>query len=103
MATLSAIFCRLRLMKRSDTHRCPSDTRPTAYSVQIEYYRRLSPEERTALAVEMSEEARLLTLDGIKRRFPEWDEARCQRELYRRIYGDELFDLAWGASESVDR
>ncbi len=83
-------------MSRPDRHRRPLDTRPSAHAIQVEVYRRLGPEERVAMAVEMSEEARLVTLQGIEQRFPDWNTARCRRELFRRIHGAGLVERAWG-------
>jgi hypothetical protein len=51
--------------------------------MQAELIRTMSPERRFLLAIEMSEFARELAKDGIRRRHPDWSESRITRELLR--------------------
>ncbi len=69
----------------------PRDTSSEAHDIQLRVYRRMSSEERTELAIEMSEEARTTALDGIRRRNPQWDADECWLELLRLLWGDALF------------
>lgn len=66
----------------------PLDTSPEAAAVQREAIRRMTPEERVRTAVRMSEEARRLTLDGLRHRYPDASEAELRRVMLRRVYGD---------------
>ena len=46
------------------------DTSVAARNVQLEAFRRLSPAERVAIAMQMSEEARRVATDGLRHRHP---------------------------------
>ena len=71
------------------------DTSPEAHAVQIEVYRRLGPEGRVELAIEMSDEARRTAASGIRDRHPEYSEGQIRWALFRLILGDVLFRGAW--------
>jgi len=68
------------------------DTSAAAGEAQRAAFRRLSPSERVALAMQMSEEARELAADGLRHRRPGTSEAEIQRALRRLMLGDELAD-----------
>ncbi|HEX7665503.1 MAG TPA: hypothetical protein VF407_13350 [Polyangiaceae bacterium] len=74
----------------------PSDTDPKAHRAQVEAWRRLGPEGRLRTAIGMSEDARRISLEGIRRRYPQASESTVQLELARLLYGDELALRAWG-------
>jgi hypothetical protein len=59
-----------------------TDTSPAALAVQLEILRAMSGEQRLLLAFEMSLFARELARE-IRRKHPEWPEARIARELLR--------------------
>ncbi len=63
------------------------DTTPEAAAVQMEIHRRMGPEGRFRLAVEMSETARSFAKAGIRTRHPELDDAGVAAELMRQLYG----------------
>ena len=46
------------------------DTSVAARNVQLQAFRRLSPAERVAIALQMSEEARKVATDGLRHRHP---------------------------------
>jgi hypothetical protein len=50
------------------------DTSPDAESVRTELYRRMSPNQRSEIAAEMSATTRAITLENIRRRHPTYDE-----------------------------
>ena len=62
------------------------DTSPEAAAVQIAVQRRLSGEERLALAIDMSDMARELALAGIRQLHPDWSEERVRTEYLRRLF-----------------
>lgn len=67
------------------------DLRDTSTEVrdrQIERYRAMTPSERVAIAVEMSEAGRQLALDGIRARNPELDDEQVLDEYIRIIHSD---------------
>lgn len=64
--------------------------------MQMAVYRRMTPEQRTTLAIRMSEDAQANTLSGIRSRHPEWSEERCRWQLHRLMHGRELTEAAWG-------
>jgi len=60
-----------------------NDTSLAAQAIQFEIYRRMSGEQRLAIAFEMSDFCRELAKEGIRRDHPDWPEARITRELIR--------------------
>jgi hypothetical protein len=66
------------------------DTLPSAATAQVLAARRLGPAGRFRLAVEMSEEARRISIEGERRRHPELTEAAARDRVLRRLWGPEL-------------
>ena len=73
------------------------DTTPDAAAVQAAVYRRMTSDERTKAAAEMSAMARSITLENIQARHPEYSEHQARMALYRLLVGNELFCRAWPA------
>jgi hypothetical protein len=71
------------------------DTTPDAAAVQAAAYRRMTSDQRTRAAAEMSAAARSITLENIRARHPEYGEHQARMALYRLLVGDELFRRAW--------
>jgi hypothetical protein len=74
------------------------DTTLDALAVQRAVLGRLSGPERARMAAEMSEDARELSLAGIRARNPSWSEARARCALLVLLYGADLVTRAWGAA-----
>jgi hypothetical protein len=74
------------------------DTTPDAAAVQTAIYRRMTTDQRTWAAAEMSAMARAITLENIRARHPEYDAHQARMALYRLLVGDELFRRAWPAA-----
>lgn len=72
-----------------------ADTSAEAHAVQMAIYRRMTIEERTRLAAAMSEAARQTTLDAIRARHPDYDDATARRALFRLLYGADLYAKVW--------
>jgi hypothetical protein len=72
----------------------PLDTDDNAHQAQIEALRRLGPEGRANLVVELSEEVRALTEQGIRRRNPTFPATQVRHQLLRILYGADLADRA---------
>ncbi len=78
------------------------DTTREAAAMQVAVYRRMSPTERVAIAARMSMAARAITLEGIRRRHPDYDEQHARWALFRMLHGDELFGRAWPAAPVLE-
>jgi len=63
------------------------DTSPEAASVQEAIFRRMTPEQRLQVALELSDSMREVALSGLRSRRPELDERELWRELMRLMYG----------------
>ncbi|MCB9605660.1 MAG: hypothetical protein H6716_03660 [Polyangiaceae bacterium] len=73
----------------------PLDTAPAAHTVQLRLYRQMSPEQRSALALRMSDEIREIAAAGIRQRHPEYTEAEVRRALVCLLYGRESAQRVW--------
>lgn len=71
------------------------DTDDPAHRVQLDVYRAVDPARRVRLAVEMSERARELAIQGTLARHPELTRAEARARVLRHVLGDALFDAAW--------
>lgn len=80
----------------------PRDTTEDAHRVQIEVLRRLGPVRRVELALEMSDESRRASLDGIRRRHPEYTDEEARHALFRLLHGDATFRAAWPGRPLLD-
>lgn len=70
--------------------------------MQMEIYRRMTPEQRVRLAVEMSEEVMEVAAEGIRSRHPDYDEGAVMWAVRRlRLGDDELFAKAWPGAPLV--
>ena len=63
-----------------------SDTSPEAAAIQHEIFRRMTPEQRVRLAIEMSESMRNVALAGLRSRCPHLNETELFSELLRVMY-----------------
>lgn len=64
--------------------------------MQLEVYRAMSPERRVDVALAMSEDARGITLEGIRARCGWLDDDGVRRELLRIMLGASLTKLIGG-------
>jgi len=69
----------------------PLDTSPEAYRVQIEIFRKMSPEERLQRGSELSKFVRGLVADGVRHRHPTYTQEEVRLAVARIELGDELF------------
>ena len=69
------------------------DTTEEAHRVQLDSYRAMSEDQRTALAIEMSEQLRSITLDGLRERNPDVDERELTLLLIDLWHGGVLGSL----------
>lgn len=66
------------------------DTSTTARKRQCEALRRVTPEQRLASAAELSDEIRLITEAGSRRRHPAWTDDEVRGELVAIVLGREI-------------
>jgi hypothetical protein len=69
----------------------PLDTTLDAHKKQVEILRKLSPQRKALMAIELTDNIREIAVEGIRSRHPEFSEKQVMRELLRMIVGDELF------------
>jgi hypothetical protein len=60
-------------------------TPKAALDMQIEIYRRMTPEQRLKLALDLHELACNVAREGIRHQFPDADEAEVERRLRQRL------------------
>lgn len=72
-----------------------ADTTPEADAVQFALYRRMSDARRLELALQMSDEARLITAAGIRAHHPEYTDVHVEDALRLLLLGPHLVHMAW--------
>jgi len=73
----------------------PPDTTPEAWAVQMEIYRRMTPQRRSELAAELSDNMRRVAAEGVRKRHPEYSEEEIRLAVIRLSIGEELFREAY--------
>ena len=68
----------------------PADTTDAAWQTQLAIFRRMTGAERVAMAFEMSDSARAITVAGIRHRHPDWADDQVRDELRSRLLGRTL-------------
>ena len=66
------------------------DTTPEAAAIQASIHRKLGPEGRLRLAIEMSDFAWECAKAGMRSRHPQWDESQILATLVRDLHGISL-------------
>jgi hypothetical protein len=72
-----------------------SDTTTAAQEAQVIAARRLGPEGRLRAAAELSEDIRRISVEGVLRRHPGYSLEQARREVFGRIWGEELARRVW--------
>lgn len=73
-----------------------SDTSPDAQRMQIELMRRLPPSRKLALAFELTDAMRDITLADLRHRFPQANDAEIRRRFIARVLPREDVIRAYG-------
>lgn len=73
----------------------PRDTSREAYERQLARYRSMTPEQRSELALEMSDDVRRVAAEGIAQRHPDYSESDVRRALVALLYGKEVAAKVW--------
>jgi hypothetical protein len=78
------------------------DTDQSAHAQQIAVWRRMSGEQRLQLGISMSDEAREISLAGIRARHPEYGAGEARDALIRLLLGDALFRAAYPTRPALE-
>ncbi len=73
-----------------DTTTYTTDTSAEALEVQLEIFRRMTPQERIAKASSWSTQIKRMGFEAIRRRHPEFDERQVQCKYIELTYGKDL-------------
>lgn len=73
-----------------------ADTPPHVEALQIERLREMPAWQKLALAGQMNQMVRRLTLNGLRRRYPTASDAEIQRRLAEQRLGSELAARVYG-------
>jgi hypothetical protein len=79
----------------------PADTTPGARELQLAAYRSMGGARRVMAALQMSEEARRITLAGFQARHPEWSATEVERAVAAVLLGPELAAVVLAPTQTV--
>jgi hypothetical protein len=79
----------------------PVDTTPYAEEIQIEIFRRMTPEKRLEAAVNLAQTSRELLKEGVRRRHPEYGEDQVRLAVIRLVLGEDLFLSAYAEAKDT--
>ena len=65
----------------------PRDTSRQAYAVLVDELRRAGPDARVLMAADMSDAVRDLSVAGIRRQHPEFNDTQVEEALVERLFG----------------
>jgi hypothetical protein len=80
----------------------PADTTSEAWEAQVTLLRRMTPEQRSAIASRLTQLARDASRAGIRARHPEYGDAEVRRAFFRMLHGDEVTRRVWPGEGLVD-
>jgi hypothetical protein len=75
----------------------PRDTSPEAWEFYLELHRRMSPGEKLARVLQMSEDMNRICEAGLRQKFPDASERWIFLRRAQITLGRELFDKVYGA------
>lgn len=76
------------------------DTTPEARAAIREIFARMTGDQRVAAAIEMSEQAKQVSLSGIRARNPGFDDAQVKRAWFVLLHGEALTTKVLGPPDS---
>jgi hypothetical protein len=71
------------------------DTSQEAHELQLRLYRAMTPEQRSELALRMSDDIRRIAAEGIRQRHPGYSERDVGRALLALLYGRQASEKVW--------
>ena len=84
-----------RMSAAGDQAPVSTDTSPEAAESRFEAFVRMGPEGRLRAALEMSDDLRRLSEDGVRMRHPEYSVQKVRLAAIRILLGDDLFSRAY--------
>ncbi len=79
----------------------PSDTLAEIEEIQLDIIRKMSPEKRLELAIQLYETEQNLLSEGIRSRHPEYTEEEIRLALIRILLGNEQFEVVYPYSKGI--
>lgn len=79
-----------------------NDTSPDARDVQMAIYRKMSPQQRLQVALQLSQTGRRLLGEGIRLRHPEYSDQELRLATIRAWLGADLFRTAYPDEPELD-
>ncbi|TAK56059.1 MAG: hypothetical protein EPO24_11560 [Bacteroidetes bacterium] len=79
----------------------PLDTTPEAYELQLQIFKKMTPEERLQQAIELTQTCRRLMATGVKMRHPDYNDEQTRLAVIRLQLGDELFIKAYPNAKDI--
>ena len=77
------------------------DTSETAATFQIEVLRRMGPERRLQASIDLCRSSRVLLLEGVNSRHPEYNARQAELAVIRLTLPTNLFLEAYPESEGI--
>lgn len=71
------------------------DTPPAAQLAQVQAWQRMGGARRAEAAIQMSDDARAIAMEGVRCRHPEYAEFQVRQAMLRMVLGDVLYKKAW--------
>ena len=79
----------------------PLDTSSEAERVQIEVFRRMTPEQRLNTSIQLSQTSRKLLAAGIRKRHPDYTEQQIKFAVLRLLLPSELFLAVYPEAKKI--
>lgn len=80
----------------------PDDTTAEAHATQLRVYQSMGGAARVAIAFQLSDAVRRVTMAGIRSRHPEYSDDEVTRAWARLTLGDDLVRAVWPDRRLVD-
>ncbi len=77
------------------------DTSSKARKVQIEILRKMGPEQRLKVSLELTGYLKKLLEEGVKSRHPEYSEQEVKLAVIRILLGNELFEIVYPGAKDL--
>ena len=77
------------------------DTTSQAENVQVEVFRRMKPEMRLQVAIDLAQTSRKLVEEGVYKRHPDYGEEQIRLAAIRLILEEDLFLSAYPEARDI--
>ena len=77
------------------------DTISHAEKVQLDIFRRMTPEKRLQAAIDLAQTSRKLLKEGVSTRHPEYNEDQIRLAVIRLMLGEDLFLTAYPNAKDI--